>query len=273
MSLTSLPAQEQRELLKVANEAADAARVVTLAYFRGSNLDTESKLDQGFDPVTIADRGAEKAMRAVIERLRPDDAIEGEEFGPKEGTSGLTWVLDPIDGTRGFISGTPTWGVLLAVRCDTQVHLGMIDQPYIGERFIGGCGKAEVVGPHGVQALRAKVACDAAVPLKTAIVFTTFPEVGTLEERAGFEAVAEKCQLTRFGMDCYAYALLAVGQIDLVIESGLQPYDILGPLGVVEASGGLVTDWQGGSALKGGRVIAAANADVHAAALEILKNY
>jgi histidinol phosphatase-like enzyme (inositol monophosphatase family) len=273
MTDLSLPQSVQDALLETAHAAADAARVVTLKYFRGAGLDTTSKLDDGFDPVTIADRGAEEAMRAVISQMRPQDAIEGEEFGPKTGTSGLTWVLDPIDGTRGFISGTPTWGVLIAVRDDVKVHLGVIDQPYIGERFVGGCGRAEVAGPHGTHPLKTKTSSDTQNPLAKAIVFTTFPEVGTPQDRAGFEAVAKQCQLTRFGMDCYAYALLGTGQIDLVIEAGLQPYDILGPLGVVEAAGGIVTDWKGHSAIQGGRVIAAANRDVHTAALALLNSY
>lgn len=270
MTLTQL---EQENILQTAHAAADAARTVTLKYFRGIGLDTTSKLEEGFDPVTVADRGAEEAMRAVISELRPEDAIEGEEFGPKAGTSGLTWVLDPIDGTRGFISGTPTWGVLIAVRTEADVLLGVIDQPYIGERFVGGFGSATLDGPLGQRDLQTKAAVGGASPLKDAIVFTTFPEVGDAQDQAGFEAVAAQCQLTRYGMDCYAYALLASGQIDLVIEAGLQPYDILGPAGVVQASGGIVTDWQGNSVINGGRAIAAANPDVHQAALDILKAF
>ncbi|MEN8831825.1 inositol monophosphatase family protein, partial [Pacificibacter sp.] len=165
--------QDQAQIVATAHAAADAARTITLKYFRGTALDTQSKLDKGFDPVTVADRASEEAMRAVISKMRPDDAIHGEEFGPKSGTSGLTWVLDPIDGTRGFISGTPTWGVLIACRDEAKVHVGVIDQPYIGERFFGGFGAAELTGPHGNRPLAARKG----VALKDAVIFTTFPEV------------------------------------------------------------------------------------------------
>ena len=116
---------------------ADAARSVILPFFRGNALDTQSKLAGGYDPVTVADRAAEEAMRKVLAEHRPDDAVLGEEFGHKAGTSGLTWVLDPIDGTRGFVSGTPTWGVLIALSDADGPFYGIIDQPYIGERFEG----------------------------------------------------------------------------------------------------------------------------------------
>ena len=269
MTQMTFSTQDQAQIVATAHAAADAARAITLKYFRGTALDTQSKLDKGFDPVTVADRASEEAMRAVISKMRPNDAIHGEEFGPKSGTSGLTWVLDPIDGTRGFISGTPTWGVLIACRDETKVHVGVIDQPYIGERFFGGFGAAELTGPHGNRPLAARKG----VALKDAVIFTTFPEVGTPEDRKGFDAVASQCKLTRYGMDCYAYALLAAGQIDLVIEAGLQPYDILGPIGVIEAAGGVVTDWQGNAAIGGGRVVAAGSQALLADVLDVLKEY
>ena len=255
------------DLTRVAHLLADAARPETLKHFRSATLATDNKLDRGFDPVTEADRAAERAMRAVLERERPDDAIFGEEYGAKAGTSGLTWVLDPIDGTRGYLSGTPTWGVLIAVGDDTGPKVGIIDQPYIGERFTGSPLLAEVTGPQGT----APLATRAARPLSEAIIFTTFPEVGTPTDAQAFRAVADQAQLVRYGCDCYAYALLAAGQIDLVIEAGLQSYDIQGPLAVIEAAGGIVTDWTGGPAHNGGRVIAAANADIHAEAIAILQ--
>ncbi|SDW66304.1 histidinol-phosphatase, inositol monophosphatase family [Ruegeria halocynthiae] len=248
---------------------ADTARAAILPYFRQSNLKTDNKLDSGFDPVTIADREAEKAMRAVLARHRPEDGILGEEFGQTAGTSGRVWVLDPIDGTRGFISGTPTWGVLIALSTETGPILGVIDQPYIGERFIGDTDQAFVQGPAG----RAKLGTRDTRSLEQAVIFTTFPEVGSKVEATAFRAVARNAKLTRYGMDCYAYALLAAGQIDLVVEAGLNAYDIQAPIAVIEAAGGIVTDWQGKPAHNGGRVLAAANADIHAAALDILKQY
>ncbi|WP_406648851.1 histidinol-phosphatase [Aliisedimentitalea scapharcae] len=255
--------------LEIAHKLADAARAAILPYFRRADLGTENKDQGGFDPVTIADREAEQAMRAVLAEHRPTDGVWGEEFGRHDGSSGRMWVLDPIDGTRGFISGTPTWGVLIALSDGDGPFLGVIDQPYTGERFVGGSGAAVMTGPMGETALGTRSTSD----LNEAIVFTTFPEVGSADDRSGFEAVAGQCRLARYGMDCYAYALLAAGQIDLVIEAGLNPYDIQGPIAVIQAAGGIVTDWQGGPAHNGGRALAAANAQLHAQALAILTQF
>lgn len=252
-----------------AHRLADVARGETLRYFRGTELATASKLEGGFDPVTVADRAAEQVMRDLIEAERPEDGILGEEFGPKPSRNGLTWVLDPIDGTRGYISGTPTWGTLIALHDGASVLLGIIDQPYIGERFSGAAGSGMCRGPTGARVLKVSTKTR----LEEAVVFTTFPEVGSETEGAGFHAVAGQCRLTRYGMDCYAYGLLAAGQVDLVIEAGLAPYDIQGPIGVVESAGGIVTDWSGGPADQGGRSLAAATPELHQAAMEILSGY
>ncbi|WP_299679363.1 histidinol-phosphatase [uncultured Roseobacter sp.] len=251
-----------------ARHMADAARAAILPYFRARDLTPDNKLDEGYDPVTEADRGAERAMRAILSKERPDDAILGEEYGASAGSSGLTWVLDPIDGTRAFVSGTPTWGVLIAVSDAEGPFYGLIDQPYIGERFVGCAGKAELTSPAGVRSLSTRATSE----LSEAIVFTTFPEVGTPQEGAAFRAVAEQAKLTRYGMDCYAYALLAAGQIDLVIESGLQAYDIQAPIALIEAAGGVLTNWEGAAAHDGGRALAAANAEIHAKALAVLQD-
>ncbi len=255
------------DLIRVAHLCADAARPETLVHFRSTGLDADNKRPADFDPVTEGDRAAERAMRAVLARERPQDSIIGEEYGRTEGTSGLSWVLDPIDGTRGYLSGTPTWGILIAVGNDSGPSVGIIDQPYIGERFVGAPGLAQVQGPQGIAQLR----CRPARPLSEAIVFTTFPEVSDATERKAFEAVSSKARLTRYGMDCYAYALIAAGQIDLVIEAGLYAYDVQAPIAVIEAAGGIVTDWTGGPAHNGGRVLAAANKAIHAEALAILQ--
>lgn len=253
-------------LWRTAHALADAARPITLRHFRAHDLAADNKLSEGFDPVTAADHAAEDAMRAILAEARPHDGILGEERGHQPGTSGLTWVIDPIDGTRGYLSGTPTWGVLIALSDASGPVLGVIDQPYIGERFWGGLGQAFVEGPTGRAALR----CRRARPLEQATLFTTFPEIGTEAQRAAFDRVAGRARLVRYGMDCYAYALLAAGQIDLVIEAGLHPYDVQAPIAVIEAAGGLVTDWQGRPVHHGGEVIAAANPEIHAAALELL---
>jgi fructose-1,6-bisphosphatase/inositol monophosphatase family enzyme len=157
---------------------------------------------------------------------------------------------------------------LIAVGGADGPFLGIVDQPYIGERFIGTPQGAHLIRGGASQAIHTR----AARPLSEAVVFTTFPEVGSAVEQAALKAVATRAQLTRYGIDCYAYALVACGQIDLVIEAGLHAYDIQGPLALIEAAGGVVTDWQGGPAHGGCRVIAAANADIHAEALAILRS-
>lgn len=258
--------QDSESIIATAHMMAEAARAAILPHFRTVGLNADNKVQSGFDPVTVADRAAEQAMREVLAQHRPKDAIFGEEFGQTSGTSGLTWVLDPIDGTRGFISGTPTWGVLIAASTQDGPVFGIVDQPYIGERFEGGLGISRVTGPMGTRDL----ASSRCVALEEAILMTTFPEVGRVAEMHAFQAVASNVKLVRYGMDCYAYALLASGQVDLVIEAGLNAYDIQGPLAVIEAAGGVVTDWAGGSAHQGGQVIASANSTLHAQALRLL---
>ncbi|WP_236638535.1 inositol monophosphatase family protein [Mangrovicoccus ximenensis] len=255
-----------QSLIDTAHALADAARAETLAHFRQRGLGADNKAAAGFDPVTEGDRAAEAAMRAILADRRPEDGIFGEEFGITEGSSGLTWVLDPIDGTRGFLSGTPTWGVLIAACEGTRPVYGIIDQPFIGERFEGGLGTARYSGPQGASALAARKG----VSLSEAILFSTFPEVGSPREGALFHEVAARARLTRYGTDCYAYGLLALGHVDLVIEAGLQRYDVAGPIAVIEAAGGIVTNWTGGPADEGGRLIAAGSADLHAEALAVL---
>ncbi|MES2548100.1 MAG: inositol monophosphatase family protein [Pseudomonadota bacterium] len=254
------------ELIATAHELADVARVATLSYFRTRDLAAETKETERFDPVTAADRLSEERMREVLARRRPQDGILGEEFGAREGSSGLTWVLDPIDGTRGYLSGTPTWGVLISVRDAQGVLYGIIDQPYIRERFEGGLGRSLVNGPMGEAVLSVR----APRPLSQAILFSTFPEVGTPAEGVAFRRVAAGAKLVRYGTDCYAYALVAAGQIDLVIEAGLQAYDVQAPIAVIEAAGGIVTDWQGRPALEGGQILAASCRELHAEAMALL---
>ncbi len=265
-SAFDLARPDAEEIVATAHAAAEVARVATLRYFRTDALEAASKSDAGFDPVTAGDRGAETAMRALIEARRPQDGILGEEFGTTPSRSGLTWVLDPIDGTRGYLAGTPTWGVLIGVLGANGPLYGIVDQPFIGERFSGGLGAAAYAGPHGTSTL----ATRPARALSDAVLFSTFPEIGTAAEAAAFARVAEGTRLVRYGMDCYAYALLALGQIDLVIEAGLHAYDIVAPIAVVEAAGGIVTDWTGGPAHGGGRVVAASCPDLHRAALDRL---
>ncbi len=259
-------AELRDELWATAEALADIAAGISLGLFRDPGLRAANKAAAGFDPVTQADRDAEAAMRAHLDRVRPRDGVLGEEFGPKPGESGFTWVLDPIDGTRAFLSGATTWGTLIALNAGGAPLLGLIDQPYVGERFMGGLGRA-AMHRAGVERPLATRTCDG---LGEAILYSTFPEVGTAAERAGFESVRDRVRLTRYGTDCYGYALIALGQVDLVIEAGLLAYDVQGPQAVIEAAGGLFTDWRGGPAHQGGRVLAAGDPKIHAAALEFL---
>ncbi|MFC3630891.1 inositol monophosphatase family protein [Paracoccus angustae] len=256
--------QDAQDIINAAHRMADAARAAILPFFR-TGLAADNKWQTGFDPVTEADRAAERAMRDALARLRPDDAVLGEEYGATQGSSGLTWILDPIDGTRAFLCGAASWGVLIGLSDGRDVVYGLIDQPYTRERFEGGLGRARLVTDGGERPLAVRQ-----VDLPQATLLTTYPEVGTENEAAAFRRVSRQVRLTRYGLDCYAYALLALGQVDLVIEAGLQPYDIAGPLAVVRAAGGIVTDWQGGPAQGGGQVIAAASPDLHRAALDLL---
>lgn len=256
-----------RELFVIANELADLARVTSLKYFRTRNLTSDNKdEDGGFDPVTRADRETEMVMREHLAQVRPDDGILGEEYGVEESRSGLTWVLDPIDGTRGYISGTPSWGVLISLEDENGPVLGVIDQPYVRERFLGGLGVSELTRDDETTDLRVRKCGD----ISHATLLSTYPEVGSERERLSFGKVRDQVNLTRYGLDCYGYALLALGQVDLVIEAGLSPYDISAPIAVIEAAGGIVTNWQGEPAHKGGQVIAAGDPAVHKAALELL---
>ncbi|MDB2407285.1 histidinol-phosphatase [Jannaschia sp.] len=257
---------DYQHIQTTARALADAAREPALRHFR-SSLTIDSK-GTAFDPVTIADRETEAAMRAVLARRCPQDGILGEEGGAVPSRSGLTWVLDPIDGTRGYISGTPTWGVLIALRDETGPLIGIIDQPFTGERFEGGPGGATWTRGAETRIL----STGSTENLADATIVTTFPEVGTDAEGAAFRRVAAQCRLTRYGLDCYGYALLAAGHVDLVVEAGLHPYDIAAPVALVQAAGGIVTDWQGGPAHDGGTAIAAATPALHAAALASLND-
>jgi histidinol phosphatase-like enzyme (inositol monophosphatase family) len=258
----------KQSIIDTATCMADAARPIALSYFRTESQAIENKLINGFDPVTIADKEIELIFRKVLSEQRPDDGVIGEEFPKVPSRSGLTWILDPIDGTRAFISGAPTWGMLIAVHDGSKAVFGVIDQPYTGERFIGGFGQSELQS----QGKKTNINVRACSKLKDATLFSTMPQVGDISETELFNRVARECKLTRFGLDCYAYALLALGQIDLVIEAGLNIYDIQGPLAVVEAAGGIVTNWQGETVNEGGQVIAAGDPEVHAAAIKLLNN-
>lgn len=246
-----------RSFLAFIDELAEAARAALLPFFRQS-LSVENKAQKGFDPVTEADRAAESAMRALIATRYPDHAVHGEEFADIGGSSPWRWILDPIDGTRAFISGLPTWGVLIGLTHQGTPVLGALDQPYLQERFVGFPGGAVFRGPQGERALKVRP-CTV---LTDATLSTTDPELFTPSEKGAFDQVRAAARLTRLGLDCYAYGMLAAGHIDLVIESGLKPFDILPLAPIIEGAGGVLTDWRGRPVRGGGQVVAAANHDI-----------
>ena len=256
------------DLIALANRLADTSGAVIRPLFR-QRIDVAHKQGRhDFDPVTEADKGGEKAIRAIIERERPDDGILGEELGEKKGTNGLRWVLDPVDGTRAFITGRHTWGTLVALHDGTRPVLGIIDQPILRERFIGHSGKSEMITADGREPLRVR-ACSS---LSQAVVSTTHPwSYFDRGQRGAFETVCEEARMSYFGGDCYGYALLAMGFIDVIIEGRLAPWDVAALIPVIEGAGGIVTDWDGRPFANGASVIAAGDRRTHAEALKLLK--
>jgi myo-inositol-1(or 4)-monophosphatase len=259
----SLP--DLKRLFAFTDLLADAARAAILPYFRAPNL-VENKGGDRFDPVTEADRAAEAAMRALIEAEFPDHGILGEEYGEKPARGEFTWVLDPIDGTRAFIAGLPLWGVLIALSREGQPILGVMDQPYLDERFRGWKSGASLSARGETRDLRTRP-CAA---LNEAILSTTDANLFEGAEAKAFASVRSAARLTRFGYDCYAYAMLALGGIDVVIESGLKPYDIQALIPIIEGAGGSVTSWSGGDAAQGGQVLAAGDVRLRDAAIALL---
>jgi histidinol phosphatase-like enzyme (inositol monophosphatase family) len=253
------------ETLTFAHQLADAARAAILPYFR-AHSGIENKASVGFDPVTLADKAAETAMRDLIRAHRPDDSIIGEEFDDYEGTSGWTWVLDPIDGTRAFISGTTTWGVLIGARYNDKPSVGIMDQPFADERWAACPDRA--FWSRGRA--RVPLMTRKNVALDEALVSTTDPFLFQGDQFERFMALRAATRLTRYGLDCTAYSLLAHGQIDLVVENDLKDVDIAALIPIIEVAGGIVTDWQGRHNPKGGNIIAAGCPALHAKALAMM---
>ncbi|MEB0055370.1 histidinol-phosphatase [Variovorax sp. LG9.2] len=261
----SFPANEPhdpRDPLAIAHALADAAAAHSMRWFRIS-LDIITKADDS--PVTLADRAAETAMREILGERCPADGIYGEEHGPERLDADRIWVLDPIDGTRSFITGSPLWGTLVGVLQGGRVVFGMVDMPVLGERWIGQAGR-------GAQRNGETVEVSSCRAIDKARIVTTSPDIFNAADWQAFHRLSRQCAMRRFGGDCYGYAQLAGGTIDLVVETGLQPYDYLGPTGLIEAAGGVVTDWLGQplGLASDGRVIAAATPELHRAALGIL---
>jgi histidinol phosphatase-like enzyme (inositol monophosphatase family) len=245
-------------LLPTAQRMADAARAAALHHFRSATSHAENKAETGYDPVTEADKAAERAMREVLANHRPDDAIEGEEYGSQSGSSGVTWYLDPVDGTRAFIAGLPSWTTLIGATEGARPILGVIDQPCLDERYVGltSVEKASWLQGRGSRLMLKTRDCR---KLTDAILSTTDPFILTASERGAFEHIRATARITRYGLDAYAYARLAAGTIDMVTETGLKAHDVAALIPVIEGAGGVVTDWRGNAPQLGGQIAAAAN--------------
>lgn len=247
------------------DQLAAAAKAETLPRFR-VGTDVVDKGGKGFDPVTEGDRAAEAAIRALITERFPEHGILGEEHGSVGLDREYVWVIDPIDGTRAFISGVPVWGTLIGLYRNGKAVMGLVDQPFTGERYFANGQKSTYSGPEGTKTLSTR-ACE---NLADAIMFTTSPHLFTGEGRTRYEAIQDKVRLFRYGVDCYAYALLAAGHVDLVVETVLKPYDVGGLIPVIEQAGGIITTWDGGKAEMGGSIIAAGSRAVYEQAMAIL---
>ena len=248
--------------LALAIGLADAAGEAIRPYFR-QPLAVDDKPD--LSPVTIADRAAEMAMRRLIAQRFPEHGIFGEEFGRERPDAEFTWVLDPIDGTKSFISGVPLFGTLIALAYQGRPILGIIDQPISRERWIGASGRPTVFNG-------APVRCRPCPALAAATVFSTSPDMFKGDDAAAHARVAAAAKLVRFGADCYAYGLLALGFIDLVVEASLKPYDFSAMLPIVEGAGGVASDWRGAplTLASDGRVLVAGDRRAHLEALALL---
>lgn len=247
----------------LAGQMADVAREVVLRHFR-TPIHVEAKGDGS--PVTVADRGIESQMRTMIRAAFPAHAIRGEEFAA-EGSGEFAWVLDPIDGTKSFVSGFPLFGSLIALTRAGKPVLGVIEAPAMAERWVGAQGQATTFNGKPVHTR----ACQS---LKDAIVYTTTLESFNAAERARFETLGARAALRRFGGDCYLYGMLAAGFCDLVVEVLLKPHDFMAVVPVVEGAGGVISDWQGAPLTfeSDGRVVAAATEALWREALADLRS-
>ena len=261
--MTDRLVQHVQGLVPFVNTLADRARPASLAHFRSPALDIETKDD--LSPVTRADRETEAVMRALIAERFPDHGIFGEEIGQTEVGREFVWVLDPIDGTRAFVCGSPMWGTLIALAWRGWPVLGVIDAPAMGERWVGCVGLPTT---HDGHACRTR-----ALPsLDRARLFTSTPDLFQGEDRTRFDALRAQVADRRFGGDCYSYGLLASGWIDLVVDPGMKPYDYMALVPVVEGAGGRITDRRGRPLTldSDGWVLAAGDATGHDAAVAAL---
>ncbi len=258
---------EMQRYLEAGLEAVREAGPIALEYFRRPMAVSDKRLGGHYDPVTEADRRIEALIRERLRQAFPDHRVVGEEHGA-EGEGAACWYIDPIDGTRAFISGMPTWGILLGLVVEGRPRVGIMHQPFTGETWFAapGVGSRLRIGDRE-SALRTRADAE----LADAVLYSTHPSMfrePTLLNR--YQRLAASCRLQRWGGDCYALALVAQGGIDVMVESCLMPYDILPLVPIIEGAGGVVTDLEGRTPLAGGTVIAAANSALHAAVLEVM---
>lgn len=261
----SISEPQRNELLEFARTAAVEAGASTLPYFRSEAV-VENKLsDGGFDPVTEADKAAELILRERIRERFPAHGICGEEFGLDEG-NGLTWVIDPIDGTRAFMSGMLHWGLLLGLFDGERPVVGVMYQPYTGELWSGDGRQAEFRRGSEVRSLHTRD-CQ---QISEAVLTTTSPVYFEGEDGERFRRLESQVKLSKYGGDCYIYGMLAMGFVDLATDGSLNAYDIQGLIPIIEGAGGVVTTYSGENASLGGNVLASANEVLHRRALEAL---
>lgn len=264
-----LTASKVRDYIAFAHKLADAARTAILPYFRKeSGVANKGVGLKDFDPVTLADKAAEAAMRDLINTHYPNDTIIGEEYEDTIGTSGIEWIIDPIDGTRAFVAGTSSWGVLIGGYYNKEPIFGILDQPFTEERWEGDNFNKLANYHHNTQTMPIK--CNPNSRLANCILSTTDPFLFDQAEAEAFAQIRANVPIVRYGLDCTAYGLLAHGSIGLVIENGLKLVDIGALIPIIEASGGIITDWNGNRNPNGGQIIAAANKELHQEALKVL---
>jgi histidinol phosphatase-like enzyme (inositol monophosphatase family) len=255
-------------LLDMAHMLANSASKVTLSYFR-SSIGARHKGGEAFDPVTAADQDAEAAMRDIITCEFPDHGIVGEEFGNVNEGADYVWTLDPIDGTRAFILGLPLWGTLVGLQHQGTPLLGVMDQPFTSERFWNDENAAWYRGPRGgILRCQTRTCPDLAQAYLTA----SSPDMFDAASEALFNRLAGAVRMRRFGGDCYAYCMLALGQIDIVAEASLKRFDIVPLIPIVGKAGGTVTCWDGGSAAGAGNCVACGDPSLLPSVLEFLKD-
>jgi myo-inositol-1(or 4)-monophosphatase len=254
------------ELEDFALELAHTAGGIAQAHFRRP-VTVENKGERAFDPVTNADRAIERVLRAAIVARYPEHGIVAEEDGERAGAGEYTWFIDPIDGTRAFMTGSPLWGTLIGLARGPRPLFGLLVQPVLEEVFFGGPSGSWLIKAERRDRLKGRPCRN----LAGAVLASTHPDMFTGETAAAFRALAAQCLLHRFGGDCYNYAMLAAGFLDLVVEGQLKPYDIVPLIPILEGAGCVVTDWEGRAPLEGGEVVAAATPELHAAALAALR--